>query len=307
LIGTLALAGMSGGSSFRADVQDRFKGLEWYWDGRAFASYVLFPYGDGGDRFADDNAWVALASVQAHRMGLTPSLDRPRKVLGYARSQWDRRLGGLFWVDQRSGMGRHNHDRGAGATAGHAQLAYHLQDVETGNRLLDWVTTHMDASGSGRGPFWNAMRDDASIDTNVWSYNQGVVIGAYLTQYRLVQDAQSLRFAEDVARQTLETFGDFTRQPPSFNAMCFQNMLMLHALTSDAQLQARMLGVMRAYADWTWDEAAGARDPATDLFYFDDAGTPAHGKQAARLQDQGALLQLYALLEWDPAEYHLLT
>jgi hypothetical protein len=89
--------------------------------------------------------------------------------------------------------------------------------------------------------------------------------------------------------------------------MCFQNMLMLHAASADAALNERMLAAMHAYGDWTWDPANGARDPDSNLFYFDDAGVPARGAQAARLQDQGAMTQLYALLAWDSRDYAKLT
>jgi hypothetical protein len=89
--------------------------------------------------------------------------------------------------------------------------------------------------------------------------------------------------------------------------MCFQNMLMLHVTTSDAALQRDMLSAMAEYAEWAWEPSTGAREASTNLFYFDDAGRPALGRQPARVQDQGAMTQLYALLAWDPARYGTLT
>jgi hypothetical protein len=318
LLGTLALAGMPanllGGLDVNSAVKDRVDALTWYWDGRAYASYVVPPYGGGGDRYADDNAWLGLALVQLHRMGLSKSLKRPQQVFDYLRSaHWDRRAGGLFWVQQGVGFGQRNHDRGGGATAGAAQLGFLLRELSGSKtydfalEMVNWVRATLDSSGSGVGPFLNAVRADGSVDTNVWSYNQGVMIGAYALQHRSSGDAGSLRLAEDIARQTLDTFGDFTRQPPSFNAMCMQNMLLLHSVSDDAQLHGRILHVMRNYADWTWDPSNSARDEHTNLFYFADDGRPNRGHQPARLQDQGAMLQLYALLAWDEADYSKLT
>jgi hypothetical protein len=184
-------------------------------------------------------------------------------------------------------------------------LGFHLGEQTTAKQMLDWVTQHFDASGGrGQGPFYNAVRQDGSVDTNLWSYNQGVIFGAHLLHYRVSGEVQSLRFAESIAEQTLSTFGDFTGQPPSFNAMCFQNLLMLY---SNSELRERILHVMQAYGDWAWDPASGAREPRSNLFFFNDAGAPNRGHQPARLQDQGAMLQLYALLAWDPAEYARLT
>src|SRR5262249_19048876 len=141
---------------------------------------------------------------------------------------------GVFWVQQRTGVGLTNHDRGAGATAGYAQLGFHLHELTTNaafdgddepaarpvsvgaRTMLSWVNRHVDASGTGAGPFWNVARPDGGIDRNLWSYNQGVMIGARVLQYRLTHEPESLALAEAIARQTLQTFGDFTGQPPSF-------------------------------------------------------------------------------------------
>ena len=38
-----------------------------------------------------------------------------------------------------------------------------------------------------KGPFWNVARADGSIDRNLWSYNQGVMIGARVLQFRLIE------------------------------------------------------------------------------------------------------------------------
>ncbi|MBV9580735.1 MAG: glycosyl hydrolase, partial [Chloroflexi bacterium] len=89
LIGTLALAGTPGGDRYAVDVQDRMKGLERYWDRfvwtRAYASSVPGFFGGGGDKYYDDNAWVALALIQHHRMGFDSSLRRAEQLWNFAR------------------------------------------------------------------------------------------------------------------------------------------------------------------------------------------------------------------------------
>ena len=335
--GTLALAGvprsLGGGASYQVAVQDRAAGLAKYWDSRAalpaYDSYVTVPPATGGDKYYDDNAWVSLALIQQYRMGLTASLTRPKQLFSFAQAGWDRTAtdpnpGGLFWVQQGLGYGLSNHDRGAGASAGSAEAAFHLHELtgsgtydgdgqvtsEPGSvgglNMVNWVSKYLDSSGTGSGPFLNVARRDGSIDTNVWSYNQGVMIGARVLQYRLTRQPTMLQLAEATARQALTTFGDFTGQPPSFNAMCFQNMLMLYAVSADATLKANMLSAMQRYADWTWDPLTGARDP-NNLFHFTDGGQPAPVSQPARLQDQGAMVQLYALLAWNASDYGKLT
>jgi hypothetical protein len=324
LVGTLSLAGLSGGLLGALDMQgaikDRLTGLARYWDARAtppaYDSYVVPPLGQGGDKYYDDNAWVALALVEHHRMHMT----KAQQLFNFGTSGWDRQAsdpnpGGVFWVEQGRGQGRTNHDRGAGLNAGYARLGFHLHEL-TGSEVYDgdgtvsatpvalgalnmvnWVAEYLDSRKSGTGLYWNVIRRDGSVDTNLWTYVQGEMIGARALQYRITHDRRYLEQAEGIARETLATFGTFTSQPPSFNAMCFQALLRLSTLTTDPNLQASTLHTVQAYADWAWNPNNGARDATTNLFYFNGAGAPARSRGLpALVQDQGAMVQIYALL-----------
>lgn len=335
LVGTLALAGVPanlvGGASYASAVQNRFAALSNYWDGQAnppaYDSYVISQ--GGGDKYHDDNAWVGLAFIQQYRMGLSASLDRAKQLFTFAQAGWDTNTGdpdpgGVFWVNQGSGFGLTNHDRGTGATAGNAELGYHLHRL-TGStsydgdgtlsatpgslgasNMVNWVNAHVDSSGNASGLYWNVVRSDGSIDTNLWSYNQGVMIGTNVLRYQTTSNASYLNQAVAIANKALSTYGNFQGQPPSFNAMLFQNMLMLYPSASSS-LQSSMLQAMQFYADWAWNTKS-ARNSRTNLFYFNDAGQPVGGTgQAAQLRDQGAMTQLYALLAWSASNYGNLT
>jgi len=150
------------------------------------------------------------------------------------------------------------------------------------------------------------VRKDGSIDTNLWSYNQGVMIGANVLRYQLTSNGTFLTQAVAIANKALSTYRNFQSQPPSFNAMLFQNMLMLYPYASSS-LRTSMLQAMQSYGDWAWNTTS-ARNPRTNLFYFNDAGQPVGGSSApAQLRDQGALTQLYALLAWTSSNYSTLT
>jgi len=337
LVGTLALAGVPsslvGGTSYVSAVQDRFAGLANYWDAAAnppaYDSYVVSL--GGGDKYHDDNVWVSLALIQQYRMGLTNSLSRAEQLFTFGQSGWDTNAadpdpGGIFWVQQGTGMGLTNHDRGTGATAGNAELGFHLH-LLTGSstydgdgsvaaspaslgatNMMNWVIKYVvDSSGAGAGLYYNVVRSDGSIDTNLWSYNQGVMIGANVLRYQLNTAANGsyLSNAVAIASKALSYYGNFEGQPPSFNVMLFQNMLMLYPYASST-LQASILQAMNSYGDWAWNNKS-AHNAQTNLFYFNDAGQPAYGRQAAQLRDQGAMTQLYALLAWNPSSYGKLT
>ena len=285
----------------------------------------------GGDKYHDDNAWVSLGLIQQYRMGLTNSLVGAQQLFTFAKSGWDTRAadpdqGGIFWVQQGTGYGLTNHDRGTGTTAGDAELGLHLH-LLTGSstfdgdgtvtaspaslgatNMMNWVARYVvDSSGSAAGLYFNVVRSDGSIDTNLWSYNQGVMIGANVLRYQLNTGANGsyLNNAVSLASKALSYYGNFESQPPSFNVMLFQNLLMLYPYASST-LRTSIIQAMQSYADWAWNNKS-ARNPQTNLFYFNDAGQPAYGTQAAQLSDQGAMTQLYALLAWSPSNYGKLT
>jgi hypothetical protein len=134
------------------------------------------------------------------------------------------------------------------------------------------------------------------------------MIGANVLRYQLTSNTSFLNTASAIASKALSTYGNFQGQPPSFNVMLFQNMLQLYPYASSS-LQTSMLQAMQSYADWAWNNTA-ARNPRTNLFYFNDAGQPVGGtKQSppAQLRDQGAMTQLNALLAWPSSNYGNLT
>jgi hypothetical protein len=86
MAGTIDLAGIrSLRGAYRADVQDRLTGLQLYWNDTTtppgYDSYVRPPFGNGGDKFYDDNEWIGLELVQWHRMtGDASALERARQI-----------------------------------------------------------------------------------------------------------------------------------------------------------------------------------------------------------------------------------
>jgi hypothetical protein len=105
--------------------------------------------------------------------------------------------------------------------------------------------------------------------------------------------AEYLGRAETIARKALAHFGrdGYERQPAAFNAIYFRNLLLLHAATGDAALRAEILETLRRYTDHAWYETRDRRD----LFHFSDGGVT--------LLNQSAMVQLLALLAWDPGAY----
>jgi len=332
-----------GGFDAEAAVSAHLRALEAYWDDTSpLPSYASDVIGSrfGGDRYYDDNAWVGLALVQLER--LRPGhghAQRAGALFGFAVGGWDARPdvpspGGVFWVEQTPptrGAGVANHDRNTVSNAPNAQLGLHLADLSAGDDvagrygrahdMYDWVNATLDAGRDAGAPatglFFDKVRGDGTLDRTLWTYNQGSMVGANVLLARQARrdagtEAEAgagteargeagpgsvyLARAEAIAAKALRHYaGAYERQPPAFNAILFRNLLQLCAVTSDAGLRERIRAAMSAYAEAAW---ASHRD-GHDRFRF--------GRAGPTLLHQSAMVQIYALLAWDPSDYGALA
>jgi Glycosyl hydrolase family 76 len=326
LAATLDLAGVPDNliDPFDADaaIADDLESLKRYWDPSgdppAYSSDMLGTR-LGGDRYYDDNAWVGLALVQLERMRPGSGyVDRAEELFRFAARGWDRRdvpyRGGVFWVEQGRGAGARNHDRNTVSTAPNAELGLHLAELKGvptappgrigAEEMYDWVLATLDASRESDSPaaglFWDKVRGDGTLDKTLWSYNQGSMVGANVLLARRGgggTHAPYLTRAEAIARKALRHYsgGGYERQPPAFNAIFFRNLLLLHAATDDDQLRAEVIEAIRSYTNYAWYETRDRRD----RFHLSRSGVT--------LLDQSAIVQLLALLAWDPSTYHRLA
>jgi hypothetical protein len=321
LVATLDLAGVPPDlTPFDADAEIalHLHGLERYWDARSVPpAYASDPPRTviGGDLYYDDNAWVGLALAQLERM--RPELAPPGRLAGlvdFARSGWDTEgtgphPGGIFWVQQGRGAGRRNHDRNTVSTAPNAQLGLHLAELRrrspprpdpiSPQAMYEWVGGGLDAGGDGGGLFWDKIRGDGTIDRAQWSYNQGSMIGlnVLLARHAGRGARMYLDRAERIAARALAHYGGggLERQPAAFNAIFFRNLLLLHDATGDEALQTAIIATIRGYADHAWEHRRDRRDLVR------------LSGRAVTLLDQSAIVQILALLAWDPAGYGLLA
>jgi hypothetical protein len=336
LVGTITLAGippsLDGGLAFQADANDRLTGLSHYWDGAAnppgYDSYVTAPFGGGGDKYYDDQAWVGLALAQDYRLAQSASvLSGAENVFSFVYpGGWDGNSGdfdpgGTFWVQQGAGMGLTNHDRTTTSNAPNAELAFRLEQLDPSHQatyataatmMYDWVNHYLyNVQTNPTDP--NAPNYDQSepplvfdkvtngrIDKTLWTYNQGTMIAANVLAYRDTGKIEYLTNAEALANASLEHFTEadyLNTQPAPFVAIYFRDLLILYTATSDTTLRANILQAAQAYADDAWNNYRSGQN----LFHL-----PSSPGSSYRLLDQGALLSLYAALAWDPSNYDML-
>ncbi len=292
LAATIDMAYLSG-SSYRNDVDELLPGLETYWDAAnvppAYNSYVQPPLGHGGDMYYDDNWWVALELLRVYQLTGNPeALQRAEQLWQLVPFGWDRDRGhaapgGIFWTQTPGSYGRV-----VISNAPAAQLGLRLAAIsgrpeyrEWAAQIAGWVDTYLRAPDD---LYWDSIALDGAINTTVWSYNQGTMIGANVLLYQQSGDSGYLDRAQRTAARSIARFeGDgFRGQPAAFNTIFWKNMLLLEPL----QPQAGYREAMQRYADAVWNQY---RDPASGLFRFAPGGTPT-------LLDQAAMVQVYAAL-----------
>ena len=319
LIGTLTVAGIPsslvGGVNYQPAVSDRLTALGRYWDAAAsppgYDAYVVPPTGKGGDKYYDDQAWVGLALAQHYRMTATESsLSAAKRVLafvypgGWDAGNADPYPGGIYWIQQGVGVGATNHDRTTTSNAPNGELAFQLEQLDPGNaasydaeanRMHGWVSANLyDVNGSGL--VYDKVRGDGSIDSTLWTYNQGALIASGVMRYRLGGQAGDLAQAEATASHALAHFSEsgYISQPAAFNAIYFRGLLQLYSLTANSTLKASITTAMQAYANDAWSNHRSKHN----LFSFSPTSSGTY-----RLLDQGAMVALFAALAWNAGDY----
>src|SRR5690242_19065190 len=145
-IATIDLSTVPGlGAGYKAAVADRSVGQEHYWNTTGttgvagYDSYPRPPYGNGGDKFYDDNEWVGLAKLQLFlTTGYKAALARAEDIFQLVVSGWDTDTshpapGGVFWT-----QATWSHDRNTVSNMPGAEMGLRLYQITRDKSYLDW-------------------------------------------------------------------------------------------------------------------------------------------------------------------------
>lgn len=292
---TIDMTGLPGvGRQYRAELGSDLEALELYWNDATtppgYDSYVRPPLGQGGDKFYDDNEWLALEFLRLYnRDGGEAYLERAKEIFELVVYGWDDDPshpcpGGVFWT-----QAPWSQDRNTISNAPGAQVGLYLYEITEDDYYLDWAK-RMVAWTDGcmlapNGLYWDHIDLEGTVEKTQWSYNQGMMIGAKVLLYRATGDASYLRQAQNIAKAALAYYGGAGRyytQPARFNAIFFKNLLLLNGEAPNPAYRK----AMQTYADEVW---RSAREPRTNLFKFEVY-------KPVTLLEQSAMAQIYATL-----------
>ncbi|MBO0804502.1 MAG: hypothetical protein J2P25_15685, partial [Nocardiopsaceae bacterium] len=297
------LAALPGvGAPARAAIPDRRQGLAAYYDtgeadpaGRsqppAYASLAEPPIGPGAPTYYDDNAWVALDELYAYGVTGDPGdLRTAEGLFRFVTSGWDTSSsdpcpGGVFWEDV-AGSGRNTVSNAPNAEVGlllyraTGQASY----LDWARKMYDWTRGCLQAPN---GMYDDHVNPDGSVNTALWSYNQGTMIGAGALLYQATGDRDYLAQAERTAAASVSYYGgaggSLDGQPDAFNAIFFRNLFYLASITGNTSY--RQMAAAYAQAAWTQD-----RQPDGLISDPDPTGGEAPVNQTAPMAEIYALL-----------------
>ena len=151
--------------------------------------------GNFTSRAIDDSEWWGLTWVQAYDLTKNPKyLDMAVKIAEYVEGYWDPSScgGGVWWNGERTYKNAVTNGLWIRLTAElHNRMPHDKRWLGRAQEGWNWFT----ASGmiNSAGLVNDGLRDDCTSNGDtVWSYNQGLAIGAGLELYRATHDAKIL-------------------------------------------------------------------------------------------------------------------
>jgi Glycosyl hydrolase family 76 len=297
------------GVSFAHELQAEMVGLNSYLDTdnsgapegvftstlTAFDGTVAPPAGPGGAKYYDDNDWIGIELARLYELDRNPSaLGNAEAIMNFEMAGWQTspELGCPGGIPFSNSV--ENSTRNTITTAPAAELGLQLYRI-TGNvsylqfaeMAYQWVRSCLLQPS---GLYADHLNKKGVIEPTLWSYNQGVMIGAGTLLYQATGNSAYLYQARQTAKaaQAYFTPERLGGENPFFPSVYFRNIMYLDSVTHDPPGPK----IAQAYVNYAWLHLR----LSNDLFV---AGSPA----SAQLLYQAAIVQIYALLSSPPSTY----
>ncbi len=261
----------------------------------AFDGAVAPPAGPGGTKYYDDNDWIGIELVRIYRLTRSaPVLGSAEGIMAFEMAGWQTNPalgcpGGLPFANTAS-----NSERNTVTTAPAAELATQLyritrnvQYLQFAEMAYEWVRRCLlEPSGM----YADHINRKGVVEPQLWSYNQGTMIGAGTLLYQATHNGAYLYQARQTAKAALAYFTPerLAGEIPFFPSIYFRNLLYLDSVTHDPPGPK----IAQEYVNDAWQHLR----LRNGLFV---AGSPA----SAQLLVQAAIVQIYALLSSPASTY----
>ncbi len=257
------------------------------------------PIGPGGASFYDDNEWVGIELARMYELNHNATaLSGAEQIMQFVMAGWQTTgaegqllpcPGGVPFSNAKSNTQRNTITDGPAAELGVQlyRITHEARYLQFAEMAYNWVR---ECLLEPSGMYADHIELDGEVDHSLWSYTQGVMVGAGTLLWQVTHESFYLTQARATARAALAyfTYSKLSSENPFFAAVYFRNQIYLDSITHEAP------GTLpaREYAYWAWQR----HRLSSNLFAY---GSP----PTAELLDQAALTQIYALLAISPRTY----
>jgi hypothetical protein len=261
----------------------------------AFDGTVAPPAGPGGTKYYDDNDWVGIELARLYELDHEPAvLGSAEAVMAFEMAGWQGSPelacpGGLPFDNEPN-----NTQRNTVTTAPAAELALQLyklthdaQYLQFAEMAYNWVRGCL---LEPNGMYADHIGPKGAVESMLWSYNQGTMIGAGTMLFQATGNSGYLYQARQTAAAALTYFSGerLGSENPFFPTVYFRNLLYLDSITHEPPGPL----IAQAYVNYAWEHLR----LSDNVFVF---GSPA----SAQLLYQAAIVQIYALLSSPASSY----
>lgn len=276
-------------------------GLEEYYDTRrtpyGYASYIrTAPL---SDRFYDDNIWLGIDFTDTYTMTREPRyLEKAKLIWDFVISGEDDKLGGgIYWCEQNKGS------KNTCSNAPAAVFAFKIFKAtgdslyyRSGEELYKWTKKNLQDTTDKL--YFDNINLEGKIGKAKYAYNSGQMMQAAALLYKLTQNQEYLREAQDLAVACYDYFfHDFTTSGGDtfrmlnegdvwFTAVMLRGFIELYHIDGNK----KYLCDYKKSMDYAWNNA---RDE-DGLFSADYSGKKQDNKKW--LLTQAAIVEMYARL-----------
>jgi hypothetical protein len=257
------------------------------------------PIGPGGASYYDDNEWVGIELARIYELNHdATALTGAQQIMQFVMAGWQATgaegqtlpcPGGVPFSNAKNNTQRNTITDGPAAELGVQlyRITHEARYLQFAEMAYGWVR---ECLLEPSGMYADHIELDGEINHALWSYTQGVMIGAGTLLWQVTHESSYLSEARATAKAALVYFNysKLSSENPFFAAVYFRNQIYFDSVTHEAPgtLSAR------EYAYWAW-----LRHRLSDnLFAY---GSP----PTAELLGQAALTQIYALLSISPRTY----
>jgi hypothetical protein len=232
-----------------------------------YDSYVVSE--KGGDRFYDDNQWIAIAYMDAwKRTKKKWYLEKATEIYKFMMTGFDTISGGgLYWKEGDKG-GKNTCSNGPGVLVALQlyQATHQKTYLDTALLLYNWVNKYLQAP---EGHYYDMIHvPSLKIDSAAYTYNAGTMLEASVKLYHITHDKHYLDAAQHIAAGSYAQFFRKGRFPYSywFNAVLLRGYEALYAVDGNRQyINAMQEDAAKIWAEEKDENGMVGRKPTKDL------------------------------------------